>query len=480
MSFGVLNYAVLFVYLAGMLLIGAFLSRKQRTGEDYFLAGRNMPWLPVAMSMFASVTSAVTFMGVPAISFSGNVSVLAVCIVSPLLLPILVLGFYPVYRRMKATTSYEYIGQRYGRHAQYAVSALFVLARLGWMGTVIYAPSVALVIATGIPLWLAIILMGLVATLYTALGGLAAVLWTDLVQFVILVAGAFWVAVSLATTVPGGVGGILDTAQAAGKFDVWTISLGTMSALAVAVSFFLHMMQEYGTDQVTVQRLLAVRNDKGVARAAIFNACTDFVMIALLTFIGISLFAYYRTNAVLPEAVSGKSILPYYIMTALPPGFSGLVISAIFAAAMSSMDSGINSLTTVIQKEFVAGIPGVSLDEGKDVSCARILTLVLGVVATGLAFYAARIGDIIDAFFTFMSLFNAPVLALFILGMISRRARFVPWLAATLLGIALTLWLQNTVQAHWVYYFPFSFSVTFIVAWALSIVPFGDRHVLWK
>lgn len=472
MNFGVLNYAVLFVYLAGMLAIGAFLSRKQRTGEDYFLAGRNMPWLPVAMSMFASVTSAVTFMGVPAISFSGNVSLFAVCLVSPLLLPVLVLGFYPVYRRMKATTSYEYIGLRYGRNAQYAVSALFVLARLGWMGTVIYAPSVALVIATGIPLWLAIVLMGIVATLYTALGGLAAVLWTDLVQFVILVAGAVWVALSLATTVPGGVGGIIDFAGSAGKFDIWTISLGTMSAFAVAISFFLHMMQEYGIDQVTVQRLLAVKSDKGVARAAIFNACTDFVMIALLTFIGLSLFAHYRTGAVLPEGVSGKSILPYYIMTTLPPGFSGLVISAIFAAAMSSMDSGINSLTTVIHTEFVVRIPGVGLAGGKEITCARILTLVLGALATGLAFYAARIGDIIDAFFTFMSLFNAPVLALFVLGMISRHTRFVPWLAGTAVAIALTLWLQNTVQAHWVYYFPFSFSVTFIVAWVLSIMPF--------
>ena len=470
MHFGALNYAVLFFYLAGMLVIGALLSRRQRTGEDYFLAGRRMPWLPVAMSMFASVTSAVTFMGVPAISFSGNVSLLAVCIVSPLLLPILILVFYPIYRRMRATTSYEYIGRRYGRHAQYAVSALFVLARLGWMGTVIYAPSVALVIATGIPLWVAIVLMGVVATLYTTLGGLAAVLWTDLVQFVILVAGALWVAVSLVGAVPGGISGILEAAQGAGKLDVWTISLGTMSALAVAASFFLHMMQEYGTDQVTVQRLLAIRNDRGVARAAIFNAFTDFIMIAVLTFIGVALFVYYRTSAALPEDISGKSILPYYIMTALPPGFSGLVISAIFAAAMSSMDSGINSLTTVIQKEFLVRIPGVRLTEGKDVSCARILTLVLGLAATGLAFYAARIGDLIDAFFTFMSLFNAPVLALFVLGMISRHARFLPWLGATVLGIVLTLWLQNTVQAHWVYYFPFSFSVTFVASWVLSIV----------
>ncbi|MDP6470376.1 MAG: sodium/solute symporter [Kiritimatiellia bacterium] len=469
MTFGTINYVVLTIYLLGMLAIGLFFARRQRTSEDYFLAGRNMPWLPVAMSMFASVTSAVTFMGVPAISYNGNVALLAACVVSPLVLPVLVYVLYPIYRSMRATTSYEYIGMRFGSRTRYAVSMLFVLARLGWMGTVIYAPAVALTVATGLPQWVAILLMGSVATLYTVMGGLAAVLWTDLVQFVILVAGAVWVAVALIHAVPGGIAGVVATTVAAGKADVWGVSLGSMSILAVAVSFYLSMLQEYGTDQVTVQRLLAVRTNRGVTNAAMFNAGTDFVMIALLTFIGLGLFAFYGSVASLPSGVTGKSILPYYIMTALPPGVSGLVISAVFAAAMSSMDSGINSLVTVMDNEFVVRMGRKAEAGGNAVSRARALTLLLGVAATGLAFYAAKIGDIIEAFFTFMSLFNAPVLALFILGVVSSRARAGAWLVGAAVSIPCTLWLQSVEGVHWVYYFPFSFTCTYALGWCVSV-----------
>ncbi len=468
MTFGIINYVVLSIYLLGMLAIGLGFARKQRSREDYFLAGRNMPWLPVAMSMFASVTSAVTFMGVPAISYHGNLALLAACVVSPLVLPVLTCVLYPVYRRMRATTSYEYIGVRFGARTRYAVSALFVLARLGWMGTVIYAPAVALTVATGVPQWAAILLMGSVATLYTVMGGLAAVLWTDLVQFIVLVTGAVWVAIALVHAVPGGAAGVVSTAVAAGKADVWVVSLGSMNILAVTVSFYLSMLQEYGTDQVTVQRLLAVRTNKGVTKAALFNAGTDVVMIALLTFIGIGLFAFYGSVAALPSGISGKSILPYYIMTALPPGVSGLVISAVFAAAMSSMDSGINSLVTVIDNEFVARL-GRKAETGGAVRRARALTLVLGASATGLAFYAAKIGDIIEAFFTFMSLFNAPVLALFILGVVSSRARAGAWLLGAAVSIPCTMWLQNLDGVHWVYYFPFSFACTYALGWCVSV-----------
>ncbi len=470
MSFGVVNYAVLTIYLLGMLGIGLCFARKQKTSEDYFLAGRKMPWLPVAMSMFASVTSAVTFMGVPAISYNGNVALLAACVVSPLVLPVLIYVLYPVYRNMRATTSYEYIGVRFGPRTRYAVSVLFALARLGWMGTVIYAPAVALTVATGVPQWIAILLMGSVATIYTVMGGLAAVLWTDLVQFIILVTGAIWVAITLVSAVPGGAAGIVSTAVAAGKADVWMVSLGSMNILAVTVSFYLSMLQEYGTDQVTVQRLLAVRTNRGVTKAAVFNAGTDFAMIALLTFIGIALYAFYQSAASLPQDIAGKSILPYYIMTSLPVGVSGLVISAIFAAAMSSMDSGINSLVTVIENEFVLRMSARAESGKSAVRRARAFTLILGVMATGMAFYAAKIGNIIEAFFTFMSLFNAPVLALFILGVASARARAAAWLVGAAISIPSTMWLQSVEGVHWVYYFPFSFACTYGVGWCVSLL----------
>ncbi|MBT3191969.1 MAG: sodium/solute symporter [Verrucomicrobia bacterium] len=483
-SFGLLNTAVLSVYLIGMLLIGLRFARRQQSSEDYFLAGRNMPWLPVAMSMFASLTSAITFMGLPARAYEENMALLVVCIVSPLLVPILVLVLYPAYRRHGVTTSYEFIGIRYGPAGRTAVSLLFVLARLGWMGTVVYAPALALSVATGMPLTLTILLMGGMATLYTVLGGLAAVLWTDVVQFIILVVGAFWVAVNLVSQAPGGISEIIETARAAGHLHVvgWRFSLVEMGGLAVGVSFFLQMMQDYGTDQVTVQRMLAIRNPRGVARAAIFNACTDVVMVALLLFIGLGLFAYYQNHPQLAPAGSADSVLPHYIMATLPPGISGLLISAIFAAAMSSMDSGINSLATVIEHDFIKQFHRRAQSEQHDVRQARLLTLGIGVLATALAFWVSQLENIIKSFAMFMGLFNAPVLALFVLGFVSSHARFWAWAISVIVAITSTLLLKHVVEVHWVYYVPFAFSVSFTVTWGLSTIAEligpekGDHH----
>ena len=471
-SFGLLNSAILAAYLVGMVLIGVRFSRCQKTTEDYFLAARAMPWLPVAMSMFASLTSAITFMGLPARAYEENIALLMVCLVSPLLVPVLVLVLYPAYRRRGVTTSYEFIGLRFGRGGRTAVAVLFVLARLGWMGAVIYAPALALSVATGLPLALTILLMGVMATLYTVLGGLAAVLWTDVVQFVILVAGACWVAVSLVAGSPDGIAGILRIAGEGGRLHVvgWRLSLFEMSGLAVAVSFFLQMLQDYGTDQVAVQRMLAIRKPSGVARAAIFNAVTDVVMIALLLFIGLGLFAYYQRHPGLAPAGAADSVLPHFIMNSLPAGFSGLLISAIFAAAMSSMDSGINSLATVIEHDLIRPFRRCARSEAQDVRLARGLTLALGTAATVLAFGITRMQNIVEAFATFMGLFNAPVLALFMLGFVSRHVRIGAWYAGVAPAVMATLAARHWIGLHWVYYVPLSFSTCFTVAWLAGTI----------
>ncbi len=469
-SFGLLNTVILAFYLVGMVLIGLRFMRKQQTTEDYFLASRAMPWVPVAMSMFASLTSAITFMGLPSRAYEENIALLMVCLVSPLLVPLLVLVLYPAYRRAGVTTSYEFIGLRFGRGGRTAVAVLFVLARLGWMGTVIYAPALALSVAAGLPLAVAILLMGIMATLYTALGGLAAVLWTDVVQFVILTAGAGWVAISLVLGAPDGVGGILRIASEAGRLHVvgWRLSLVEMSGFAVAVSFFLQMLQDYGTDQVAVQRMLAIRKPAGVAKAAIFNAATDVVMIALLLFIGLGLFAFYQRHPDLAPSSSADSVLPHYIMNSLPAGVSGLLISAIFAAAMSSMDSGINSLATVIEHDLIRPFRRRIHSDRQDVRLARALTVLLGIIATALAFSIARMQNIVEAFATFMGLFNAPVLALFVLGFVSRHARFGAWCAGVVPAVLVTLAARHYIGLHWVYYVPLSFSTCFTIAWLLS------------
>ena len=472
MQFGVLNVAVILVYLAGMLGIGLYFARRQRTAEEYFLAGRSMPWLPVAMSMYASLTSATTYLALPGKAYSENISLVVVCLVSPALAPVLIFVFYPFYRRFRVTTSYEYIEMRFGRAARVTIAGLFLLARLGWLGLVIYAPALALSVVTGIPLAASILVMGALATAYTALGGLAAVLWTDVVQFVVLVGGAVWLAVSLLQNVDGGAAAIFAAAGEAGRLQVlsWRPRLTEMTGLVVFFSFFCQMMNDYGTDQVTVQRLLAVKEDRGVWKAILFNAGSDFVIIALLLFLGLGIFAFdHQGSFAYPDTFAPDQVIPYYIIHALPDGVAGLVIAAIFAAAMSSMDSGIHSMSTVIENDLLLAFRRDGpMPEARKVLIARAATVLLGALSTAMAFFVARIGGIIESFATFMSLFSAPILALFLLGILTRRGNFPGWLGGAAVAIAITAFLQRSTPLNWTYYFPVSFLLAFGIGYLLS------------
>ena len=477
-GFGALNYAVLFVYLAAMVGIGALFAGKQKTTEDYFLAGRRMPWLVVGMSMFASITSAISYMGIPGTAYRENIALVMMVVMSPVVAPVLIFVFYPFYRALNVTTSYEYVLHRYGQPARQVVSTLFILARLGWLGTVIYAPALALSLVTGIPLWLAILLMGILATTYTALGGLTAVLWTDLVQFIVLVGGALWVAWSVTASIPGGVESIWRIAEQTDHLRVvdWQFSLVEMSGLAVAVSYFFQFMHDYGCDQVTVQRLLAVKSFRAMAKATIFNAMADVFIVSLLLYVGLGLFAYFHTfPAELAAGIGGDGVLPYYIMHALPQGISGLVITAILAAAMSSMDSGINSVATVLINDFVRPLRKIKRSDLHDVKLARLLTVLLGCFATAVAFYVSGVGQILKASSAFLGLFGGPILALFLLGMLTRSASFRGWLVGLAIAVPATLWVQEGTDVHFIYYFPFCFGICAGVGYVASLLLGGPK-----
>lgn len=471
-EFGILNTAILVVYLAGMVAIGLRLATRQETTEDYFLAGRSMPWLAVGMSMFASLTSATTYMAVPAFAYEHNIAMIFGVAMSLAAAPILAWLIYPVYRRQRVTTSYEYILVRYGTNARRAVSGLFILSRLGWLGIVIYAPAKAISVASGLPLLPAIAVMGLLAVTYTVLGGLSAVIWTDVVQFVVLVGGAIWLVATLVVHVPGGAAEITRTAARAGKFDVfdWT-DISRLTALSAMIGWFFIFLNDYGTDQVTVQRLMAVRNDKGVVKAIAFNALNDLFINGMLIFIGIGIYTYFHVfPGRLDPEVSGDGMLPFYIMHILPPGVSGLMVTAIFAAAMSSVDSGINSLATVIVNDWIRPARRTQKNDSSDLSLARWLTVIIGALATLAALYAAHIGDIVETWLNVMGLFSAPILAIFLLGMLTRRTHFRGWLAGALCAIAVTVLLQHALPQRImpVWLFPLSFCITALIGYSAS------------
>ena len=472
-SFGTLNYAVLGIYLVAMFAIGLKMAGKQKSTEDYFLAGRNMPWLVVCLSMFASLTSAISFMGIPALSYKENISFIAIAFVSPIVAPFIILAFYPFYHRLKVTTSYEYIYRRYGMAARVAASSLFIFARLVWLGGVIYAPSLALSVVTGIDLYAAIVMMGVVACLYTTLGGLSAVLWTDVIQFILLVGGAVWATVSIVSSVPGGVTEIFSIAQANGNLSgfAWDLDITTMCIPIVAIGSFISLMNDYGCDQVTVQRLLSVKNYRGTVKAILLNSVFDVLIVGMLCFLGLGLLAYYtHFPSDFISTIENDAHLPYYIITVLPAGISGAVIAAIFAASMSSMDSGIHSLSTVIVNDFVKPFRRKSHTDHQYLSLARILTFVFGLFAIIVACLFSQIGGIFKTLHSLSAYFVPGVLSLFLLGVLTRRVTFYSWLVGVVVSISVNLFVQFGTDIHFTYYLPISVIVCMVVGYIASVI----------
>ncbi|MCA9450188.1 MAG: hypothetical protein KC931_23905, partial [Candidatus Omnitrophica bacterium] len=287
----------------------------------------------------------------------------------------------------------------------------------------------------------------------------------------ILVGGGIWVAVTLAYDVPGGVPEILRVTREAGHLNIIQMvpSLTEMTLFVVMVSYFIQFLHDYGVDQVTVQRLMATPTLRGMAKATVVNSIISVFVVGLLAFIGLGLYAYVNVgHHSFPESLKRDEIFPFYIIHALPPGISGLVITGVFAAAMSSVDSGINSLSTIVVNDFVKPLRTRKLDEGSDVLLARILTVVFGSFAIGVAFFASTIGDMIKTTQGFLGAFSGPILALFLLGILTKRANFKGWLVGMIATVSLIMWLQKNTEVHFVYYFPITTFGTMVVGYLMS------------
>ena len=472
-SFGTLNSLVLVAYLLGVTVLALSLAGRQRNTESYFLAGRSMPWLAVALSTVASMLSGLTYLGAPAASYKDNASLMLAGPAALVATPLIIALYFPIYRRLKVTTVYEYVSARFGNRARYAASALAILQIQGWMGIALYAPALALSTVSGIDLTRAILLMGLVATAYTCTGGLAAVIWTDVIQFLILTAGAVLVAFSLVERLPGGLDQffeIVTTADKLGLADT-RFDFAEATGLAVVLCYFIAGFG-YGNNQVVMQRLFAARSRREMARALILDRVLEILVVALLYLIGLGIFAYFQ---VFPESlvpgIAGDRILPYYIVHALPAGVSGLLIAAIFAAAMSTVDSGIHSAATLIQVDFVAPLRQRPLTQRQSLALARAMTAGLGLLATAAALFVSEGAGILDTMSKVGSLTAAPVTALFLLGILTRRGHFLGWLAATLgISIPLSLYVQNFVEMHWIFYTPIALVSCLSGSWIFSLL----------
>jgi len=420
-----LDAIVFAVYFAALIAMGLYLARREKTTRDYFLGGRRIPWWAAGLSIFGTQLSAITYMGMPAKAYATDWTYIIAnaCIV--LVAPIVVFFYLPFFRRLDITTAYEYLERRFHTAVRLFGSAAFILFQFGRMGVVIVLPAMALSAVTGIPSTISIILVGAVSTLYTVLGGIEAVIWTDVLQVGILLGGAIlclaWVVADA-----GGIGPVVAAGQAEGKFRIaqWGWDATAAGFWVAFVGNLFIAIAPYTTDQAVIQRYLTTRDERSAARSIWTNALITIPSTLVFFSLGTALFVFYRSH---PDRLSADiktdAILPWFIVQELPPGISGLVIAGIFAATMSTLDSGMNSIATASVTDFYRRFRRAATDR-ESLRIAQGLTVAIGALATGAALVIADLGDasLWDRFFKIIGLYAGILSGVFMLGIFTRRA----------------------------------------------------------
>ena len=459
-GFGALDWTVLVVYLALLVGVGALFSRRNESTDDFFLAGGRIPWWAAGLSIFGTQLSALTFMGIPAKAYTDDWVQSLVNLGIVLVAPVVVFFYLPFFRRLRVTSAYEYLEKRFNVGARLFGAAAFVLFQLGRMGIVVALPALALSTVTGVSVWACILAMGVLATVYTVLGGMEAVIWTDVLQVVVLLGGAVVSLGLVVAALDGDWGELVSVAQADDKLRLaiptgdWT----TMALWVVVLGNAVAQLGPYTSDQAVVQRYLTTPTE-GAARRAIWTNAVLTVPATVLFFgVGTALWVFYQIHpdrlAPFTDAGLGAdAIFPFFIAHELPAGVSGLVIAGLFAAAMSSLDSSMNSMAASIVTDGYRRF-GRDVTEARAVRLAKLITLALGVVgtATALAIAAFGVASLWDLYLTFVGLFSGALAGLFALGIFTTRANGPGALVGAAASAAVLFVVRTFTDVHFFLY----------------------------
>lgn len=501
-------FAILISYLALVLYIGFKSTKKQKSLEDFFLAGRKVPWWAAGVSIITADMSAISYVGAPAWVFQKDLRLAAGLFLFPVFMLLVVYLFIPLMARLKLFTIYEYLEKRFGLPSRLLASLMFILIVAGRLAVVIYTTSLILSVITGMPLTLCIWVLASVTAAYTILGGMEAVIWTDVMQFCVLVLGMVLILGVIVYAFGGHVGQIWNLAAQGGHTKMFDSNLLSMSPKTEVTLFALIIggavtnVAMYGSDQVIVQRYLTTGSKKEMAKAVMFNGIVTLPVMGMLWLAGIGLAAYYAVHPALAATLTNPDqVLPHFITNALNPVVGGLIIAGIFAATMSTLSCGLNSLTTASMVDFYLRYRGKdALQESQDaaglladISTARWLTLGWALLATAGAMFVDQLGPVIKAMGTINGFFVGPLLSVFLLGFLTTRANSFGAFGGAIIGTALTAvvaampvyWLPGVLQPSsifpisWLWYGPAGCAFTLIVGYVLSLMrPAPDSRIV--
>ncbi len=463
LSFGWQDWLIIALYLLMLLGIGAYHARRQRTIKEYFLAGKHMGWLPLGLSLMAALNSGIDYIAQPSAFLKYGIIIIIGSLSWLVLYPYAFFVTMPMYRRLDVYSAYEYLENRFNVAVRCLAAVIFILWRLGWMATALYAPCIAFHTATGgqLPLKPMILVLGVVATIYTMMGGIKAVIWTEVIQFVVMFGGLlltctiifmnvsidpaqFWQAAfrhhgsAMVTSAPAD--GILE--QLVELFRRPVTWYGILLAVVIG------RLPVYTSDQVMVQRFQTSRSIRDLRQGFIITAVSDAIWMITLTFVGVALSLYFGSRRLPDWVATPDQYFPYFMALVFPRGATGPVIAAIIAASLSAIASAINSQSAVVFVDFYSRLvkgrrrpleePSPA-EQRMQIRLSRIASVVAGLTGTLIATQLDRLGTVWEIANIVIQTPTGPILAIFWLGMFTRRvdstSAFVAGLFGTGVGI---------------------------------------------
>ncbi len=475
MSLSFVDYAVIAGYLVAITLFGSWFARFQKTTRDYLLADRSVPWWAICFTVVATETSTLSFIGVPAEAYGGNLTFLQLAfgyVIGRFLVSIL---FIPAYFRGELVTSYELLNRRFGPEVKTVASGIFLITRSLADGVRLFATALVIAVVTHVPVTWTVVLLGIAMIVYTVRGGAAAVIWTDVVQMFVYIAGAAVVFMALLNRIPGGWAEVMSVAATAGKFTVlnlstdphvkYTIWAGLMGGVMLTLA-------THGTDQFLVQRLLAARSSREAGLGLMLSGVVVFAQFTLFLVIGVMLYTYYQHTPA-PVLNRADEILPSFIINNLHGGAAGFIVAAIVAAALSP---SINSMAAVTANDFYKKFVRPDADDATLLAVARRATIGWGIVQLVVAIGAQWMDrSVLDAGLAILSLASGPVLGAFLIGTLTLRVGTRAMLAGMLAGVAVLSWVWYANLTAWTWYAFIGATVTAGVSLIVAGVTKGGR-----
>lgn len=476
MGLSKLDLAIIALYLAGITLFGLRFRKRQRSLRDYFLADRNIPWWAIALSIVAAETSTLTIISIPGLAYDTNLTFLQVVLGYLVGRVIICYILLPQYFRGELFTAYQLIERRFGSKLRSLTAGLFLLTRAAAEGVRVYAVSIVVAIALGTGEVASIAIITVLTLVYTFEGGLAAVIWTDVVQTIIYVGGTIVGLFTILHFIPGGWSAVHTAAENAGKlrtfdfaFDFWkpyTFWAGLLGGAFLTTA-------SHGTDQLIVQRLLAARSERQSVTALLASGVAILFQFSLFLILGVMLWAFYRQ----PSSDFGRAdrIFPTFIVSRMPQGISGLLIAAILAAAMSNLSAALNSLSsTSIIDFYLRKRP--QTDERQKLRLSRLATLLWAFVLFGLAVLSLhKVGRVVEVGLQIASVAYGALLGVFLLGVLTTRANQRGAMLGMAFGFLTELYIWLGTRVPWTWYVIIGTIVTFVVGYASSVLLADNR-----